>query len=144
MKIFKTLNLILGICFLVGCHGNQRQNKVTMEENTELSVKPRAILTVSSPIDMGEFQGDELKKTNTISIRNTGNDTLYIIGAEPDCLCTEVQVIDSVIAPLSNGRLRISLDLTEYPSDTIYKDVAIISNDSKDRVKRFQVMGIRK
>ena len=133
-------------CVIIGCKNKVENQSAVDTKQTDYPIpsRPYAALTVSPTIDLGEFTSDEMKKTATILVSNTGTDTLYIRGVQPDCLCTEAEVLDSVIAPRSNGRLQVSLDLTDYPEDTIYKEVAILSNDYRDNVKRFMLRGLKK
>ncbi len=133
---------ILVTIILVGC---QQPDKTPNEEkDTPLKPsRPYAELKVPAKVDMGTFTNAELKKTTTLLVENTGTDTLYISAALPDCDCTEILYLDSVIAPGHNGQLTTSLDLTTYPSDTIRKEIGILSNDYKERVKRVMLIGLR-
>ena len=144
MELRILLILFSGILLLSGCHqpkNSQTTVTVTAEESPS---EPYAKLVVSPTIDLGIFEGDDMKKTATLLLTNMGTDTLHILSVQPECDCTTLQVLDSAIAPHSNGRIEATLDLTGYPNDTIYKEVAIISNDYQEHVKRFNLKGLVK
>jgi len=143
----RTLSILfLGLSLLSACKGGDKPSAVFDNERESQSAeqKPHAHLSISENIDLGVFTADNLKKEATILITNTGNDTLYILSAQPECDCTTAEVLDSVVAPLKSGRLAVTLDLSDYPNDTIYKTVGIISNSVPDRVVRFNLVGVRK
>jgi hypothetical protein len=71
-----------------------------------------------------------------------GSDTLVIFGAQPECSCTTAHVIDSIIPPHGTGRMEVSMDVTGYPVDTLYKDINIVSNHHNGQVVSFRLMGV--
>ena len=151
MNIRSLAVVISGVLVLSACKKSSSASVVTESEkqgvfkkNTDAVPEKHAQLVVTSRIDMGVFEGEELVKSSMMSLTNAGNDTLYLLSAQPECDCTTVEIIDSVVPPKANGRLKVTLDLTTYPSDTIYKDIDIISNSYGNRVQRFMVYGIRK
>ena len=144
MKIQTLAVALLSAGLLAGC---QKAAKAPAEEaaaaEEQVPTAPYAELIVPERVDMGVFEGDNLKKTTTLQLSNVGTDTLFILSVIPDCDCTGVVYVDSVVAPQSRGRLELSLDLSGYPADTIYKDVGILSNNRKGRSQKITVFGLR-
>ena len=134
-----------GVCLLTGCKQTKSADDaqtVSQTSEKEVDEKPYAEISISPVIDMGVFKEGELKKSTLISLTNVGTDTLVIFGATPECECTTANVIDSVIPPHATGRMEVSLDVTGYPVDTLYKDINIVSNDKNGQVKTFRLMGV--
>lgn len=144
MKVHTLLILFSAIILLSGCQQSKSSQPSVTVTAEEPPSEHYAKLVVSPTIDLGVFEGDNMRKTATLLLTNMGTDTLHILGAQPECDCTTLQVLDSTISPHSNGRLEVTLDLTGYPNDTIYKEVAIISNDIQEHVKRFNLKGLVK
>lgn len=95
-----------------------------------------ARLEVPATLDIGQFSEFSPLMSTTILIKNSGNDTLYVLGVVPECDCTELTLLDSIIPPCSSGRVQVKQDLSLYPADTIRKDFSIISNSYDERVRR--------
>lgn len=144
MSIRTLFILFSGLLFLSGCQNKKnKEPEVTIIEE-EVPTEPFAKLVISPKIDLGVFEGSNKMKSTTLMLTNVGTDTLHIIGAQPDCDCTTIHHVDSIIPPRGNGLIELTLDLTNYPADTIYNEVAIISNDYQERVKRFYLVGVNK
>lgn len=105
MKIKFVLFLMLS-ALIVSC-GNQ----------TKLEVKQPgdAVLDIPERVEMGDIGEPHFKKFVDVKFKNTGTDTLYIFAVVPECDCTEVQIMDKVVAPKKEGFLRAYLDLTDSP-----------------------------
>ncbi len=137
---------ILGVA-LISCTSNStKPESVAKAEVAEQQApsRPYAELHVPQTIDMGVFEGDQLVKETTIQLTNTGTDDLVILGAQPECNCTQILYIDSVIPAGQRGRVTVSQDLSEYPADTIRKQFGILSNDRHEQVKRITLIGVRR
>ena len=93
---------------------------------------------------MGDFTEPHYKKFVDISFKNAGTDTLHIIAAVPDCDCTEIEVLDSAVAPNHKGRLRAYLDLSEYPSDINRKRFFVLSNNRDAKAVYVTLVGNKK
>ena len=130
---------------LMACGGQSQKGQGDAEAPEEQApARPYAELQVPLKVDMGVFEGEQMVKETTIQLTNTGTDVLYILGAQPDCYCTEVVYIDSVIPAGQRGRLTIRQDLSDFPADTIRKEFGIISNDRREQVKHVMVYGVRR
>ena len=103
-----------------------------------------AVLEIAEEVDMGDFTEPDYKKSVDINFRNTGTDTLHIISAVPDCDCTEVEILDSTVAPNHEGRLRASLDLSEYPIDENRKRFFVMTNNREARAVYVTLIGNKK
>jgi len=136
--------ILLSVVALSGCQKQQRVNAESAD-TTPVDTSPKAILHVPLRVDMGDFDYEHLKKSVTLQLSNHGNDSLYIINAYPECDCVEVELADSVIAPLSNTHMDVSLNLEGYlPGDTIVKKIVICSNNADERYVRVALVGILK
>lgn len=136
--------ILLLTSLLVGCKQSPKNvfEKGSLSDGSHLPDK-YAQLEAPTEVDLGIFDADHLIKSQTIEFRNTGNDTLFVLAAMPECECTEVELLDSAIAPHALGRIRASLNLEGYPADTIRKDFGIISNNYGERVVRVTLVGVR-
>lgn len=146
MKLKYSFLLFIGFLFLA-CKNTDSDNgmsKVFSRQNNSTEQLPYAELKMPAKVDMGVFEGDQLKKSTTILIQNIGNDTLYIRGAKAECDCTELHLNDSVVAPYRSTSIDVTLDLSEYPNDTIYKTFGVLSNSRTGNVIRCDVFGLRK
>lgn len=143
MRLFYFV-LILTTAALVGCKQKPKNvfEKGTLSDGSVIPEK-YARLEVPTEVDLGVFDLDHIVKSQIVKFRNTGNDTLYVLAAMPECDCTEVELLDSAIAPQAMGRVRASLNLNDYPADTIRKDFGIISNNYGERVVRVTLVGVR-
>lgn len=146
MKLKYSFLLFIGFLFFA-CKNTDSDNgmsKVFLRQNNSTEQLPYAELKMPAKVDMGVFEGDQLKKSTTILIQNIGNDTLYIHGAQVECDCTELHLNDSVVAPYMSTSIDVTLDLSEYPNDTIYKTFGVLSNSRTGNVIRCDVFGLRK
>ena len=151
----KSINALLVIALsfaFIGCKQQaspvavteQGPSKVFTKAQAETEQLPYAEINMPKKVNMGIFEGSELKKTTTIKTGNIGTDTLYLRGAQAECECTEHQLRDSVVPPHSSTSIEVTLDLSDYPNDTIYKTFGVISNSRTGNVTRCDVFGVRK
>lgn len=103
-----------------------------------------AILEIPERVDMGEFEGPYYKKFVNIEFKNTGTDTLYIHTAVPDCDCTELEVVDSIVAPQNTGLIKAYLDLSGFPEIESEKQFFVLSNNSKTKAVYVTLVGRKK
>ncbi len=147
MKSNLSVLLFSGLCLLTSCNQSAKpkvQEEQVIAQTQQVPDRPYAQFEIAPRLDLGVFEGDHLKQSKDIMFTNTGTDTLRVISAVPECDCTEVLYMDSIVAPHSNGRMTISLDLSSYPQDTIYKDIGIVTNSYKDHASTFTIFGVRK
>lgn len=155
MNVRSILSIFALALLLVGCHASsashQSEASATDDDGSRPVVQsssvpsvPYADLVIAQTVDMGTFEGDQLKKTMELTFENKGTAPLVITHAMPDCDCTEILAIDSVVAPNATGSVTVSLDLSGYPADTIRKDFGILSNDYQERATRVTLLGLRK
>lgn len=131
---------------LFGCGSNVNHNSNGNQSIAEeqVPVRPYAELQMPDNVDMGVFEGDHTVRSITLQMANIGTDTLYVLGVQPECECTTIADLDSIVPPHVNGHVTVQLDLTDYPTDTIWKSFSIISNDRNGQVKTVTVFGVRK
>ena len=141
MKYTVFITLLFAI-ILCGCNRSKSPSTNVVLVSNEPPTVPYAELLVADEVSMGIFTVDSMKKQVSITMENTGNDTLYIRNVLPQCDCTETVSFDSIIPAGEKGSVIVSLDLTGYPADTIRKEIGILSNDRRERVKRVELIGI--
>lgn len=144
MKIRYCLLCMVAVLLFTSCKEKQEPTtRLKGVENAEavIAARPHPQIVVPTEVDMGTFQGDEMKKEVDIKVENTGNDSLYINHLSPECDCTDVSIVDSVIAPGAATLVHATLDLSGYPADTIRKRFSIISNSLKDHVATITLKG---
>ncbi len=139
-----TTVLLLSALMMFGCKRSPVKENQNFYVTDSTALAPCGELSVPASVDMGVFVGDSLKKETVFKYRNVGNDTLYISSVLPECDCTEILDFEAKLAPGEVGAVKVSLDLSGYPCDTIRKDVGILSSDRHDRVKRVTLLGLRK
>ena len=144
MKVRYSLLLLMVLLAIVSCK-NKSEAPATLKgvENAEeiIAARPHAQISIPAEVDMGIFQGSEMKKTVDIQVENIGNTPLYINYLSPECNCTEVSVKDSVVAPGATTQIHATLDLSGYPADTIRKNFSVISNSQKKHVATVVLKG---
>ena len=123
MKTKYILTAVLAV-MLTACGGK------TSSENEQPG---NAILEIPERVDMGEFEGPYYKKFVNIEFKNVGTDTLYIFSVLPECDCTELEVVDSIVAPQKSGIIKAYLDLSGYSSLETEKSFIVSSNNKKAR-----------
>lgn len=92
-------------------------------------------------VDMGVFNHETPKKTTEIEIGNTGEALLHIKSVLSQCECTQILSVDSVLRPGEKGTIVVSMDLSKYLADTIYKQINVISSDPERHVLPIELMG---
>ena len=142
MTIFKHIFNAAFIFVFASC-GHKAGNSLPQHIVEPVSHCPYAELRVPQTVDLGIFQGEDMKHSVTIALTNLGNDTLVILKVLPDCDCVEVERYDSLVAPGQHGCLTTSLNLTDYPADTIYKELGILSNSRSGNVTRITLFGLK-
>jgi len=75
-----------------------------------------------------------LKKSVVLKVNNTGTAPLYINTLMPECDCTTLEISDSVVAPKSDTRITVTMDMSEYTPGKIHKSFSIISNSVDNHV----------
>ena len=122
---------LLLFSLFVACKSEQPSKPL---KTSGIENRPYAIIDIADRVDMGIFDADTARKERTITFTNTGNGTLYVNHVLPECDCTVVLDYDSIVEPQQKGRIVVSLDMTGYVADTIYKTVNILSNDRDRRL----------
>ena len=101
-----------------------------------------ARLEIDSIIDMGAFPSTSPLKSVDINIANTGDTTLFLTAAMPECDCTTIELTDSVLEPGERSKVRATLDLSEYiPPMTVEKRFAILCNSEHNRAIYVTLVG---
>jgi len=145
MKIRCFFFLLLTLFCFAACKNEPKATLKTVENAKEIvEARPHPVLQMPASIDMGVFQEGEMVKTVEVMVRNTGNAPLMIAELLSECDCTTVTVADSLLNAGDSTMMKVSLDLTGYPSDTIRKSFTVISNSKPDRVMDIKVMGLVK
>lgn len=136
--IFASLALVI---ILFSCGGNsntpqqqEKTQKELFEEDLANSKTPYARISAPKSIDMGIFDAEHLKKSVVLKVNNTGTGPLYINTLMPECDCTTLEISDSVVAPKSDTRITVTMDVTEYTPGKIHKSFSIISNSVDNHV----------
>lgn len=145
MKV-KLFLFVFAVSIVLFACGGQSQRIQEPSESTQdqVPVRPYAELQVPLKVDLGVFEDGQMVKESTIQLTNTGTDTLHILGAQPDCYCTQIVYFDSVIPAGQRGRLTFTQDLSDFPADTIRKEFGIISNDRREQVKHITIVGVKR
>ena len=143
MKIRYSVLCLAAFLVFLSCQNNQKKEETPARLRVSGSgvQRPYAQISVPLEVDMGTFQGNEMKKTVDIQVENVGDGPLQIGYLSSECDCTTVSVVDSVVAPGAATLLHATLDLSGYPADTIRKQFSIISNSLKDRVVTITLKG---
>lgn len=143
MKIRYSFLCLAAFFVFLSCQDNQRKDEasVRLKGSESVDTLPHAQISVPLEVDMGTFQGSEMEKTVDIKVENVGGEPLYIDYLSPECDCTAVSVVDSVVAPGAATLVHATLDLSGYPADTIRKRFSIISNSRKDHVVTITLKG---
>ncbi len=145
MSQFKFYILLLATgLFFIGCNQKRTSVPEPVLVSNEPPTVPYAELQVAEEVFLDDLNAEESKKSVDIPLKNTGTDTLYIRNVLPECDCTEIISFDSIIPPGEEGKLTASLDAFGYTEDTLRKEIGILSNDRRDRVKRVVLSGICK
>ena len=112
--------LLLGICALSRADS---QARIEIPEGTKLS--------------LGKIPRGELVE-RTLSLKNTGSDTLHVRRVEASCGCTGTMISTRDIPPGTQGTLRISFNSKNF-SGPVHKTVMINSDaaDTPDLVVEF-------
>lgn len=88
--------------------------------------QPRINLHGGTTIDLGTLYRGEVK-TRTVTVSNTGTDTLVVEHVRSSCGCTGTMLSTSRIPPGGKGTLQLTLD-TRNLSGSVTKGVTISSN----------------
>lgn len=135
--IFASLTLLI-VLFACGGHQTPQQQEKTQkelfEEELANSKTPYARISAPQSIDLGVFDATHLKKSVVLKVNNTGTAPLYINTLMPECDCTTLEISDSVVAPKSDTRITVTMDVTEYTPGKIHKSFSIISNSVDNHV----------
>lgn len=132
-----TLTLITIFLFTFGCQPKQSQpvnsaaDNVVQTETEELPEPegPHPHLSIADSVYMGVVTTDDPVKTVTIEMSNTGDETLYVTGAFPECDCTTVAIKDSVLAPGSKGYVEATVNLSKYGSGRVENRFFLVNNN---------------
>lgn len=117
---------------LTACSKRQSSLKDIPEDYVPKSVVSKdseARIECPRVVDMGVFDYKTPVKSTTIEFSNNGDAPLYINAVVAECECTKILSVDSIVQPQGKGNIVVSLDLSEYLTDTIYKAIHIISSD---------------
>ena len=136
--IFASLALLI-VLFSCGSKNatpqqQEKTHKELFEEDLANSKTPYARISAPKDIDMGVFDAEHLVKSVVMKVNNTGTDTLYINTLMPECDCTTLEISDSVVAPKSDTRITVTMDISEYTPGKIHKSFSIISNSVDNHV----------
>ena len=135
---FASLALVIVLFSCGGSSNTSQQQEKTQkelfEEDLANSKTPYARISAPQSIDMGVFDADHLKKSVVLKVNNTGTGPLYINTLMPECDCTTLEISDSVVAPNSDTRITVTMDVTEYTPGKIHKSFSIISNSVDNHV----------
>lgn len=139
---FVIIAMLTALC-LAGCRDLKRSTQddgggLKFIEPTENDKFAR--LEVPEIVDMGIFDYETPIKTTEIVFRNSGDEKLCINGVVPECECTRIIRVDSVVPPKGIGKIVVSLDMSKYLADTIFKAIHIISNDPDKNVFEVNLM----
>ena len=134
--IFASLALIVVLFSCKGAASKQpvKTQKELLEEALASSNTPYARISAPKDIDMGVFDAEHLVKSVVLKVNNTGTGPLYINTLMPECDCTTLEISDSVVAPKSDTRITVTMDVTEYTPGKIHKSFSIISNSVDNHV----------
>ncbi len=94
-------------------------------------VSPPRLEISGSEIDLGEIAAGE-KTSRTVTLRNTGGQTLEIADVQRSCGCTETRLDKTTLAPNEEADLHISVVRNSVAAGTAH--VAITSNDPQNPV----------
>lgn len=127
------------ILVLSACNsGSQRE--VRFPQMTGASDDKMACLYAPDLVDMGVFDYKTPIKTTEIEFGNIGNATLVVSSVVAECECTKILSVDSIVQPMGKGKIVVSLDMTGYMNDTIYKPIYVISSDPDKHVYTIDLM----
>lgn len=130
------------ILALTGCTGGQTNDQKDSQfpQTTGPSDNMMAHIDAPQIVDMGVFDYRTNLKTAEIEIGNTGEAPLIISSVVAECECTKILSVDSVVQPRERGKITVSLDMTGYMNDTIYKPIYVISSDPDKHVYLIDLM----
>ena len=132
---FASLALVV-VMFSCGSGSKQQEKseKELLEESISTRTTPYARISAPKNIDMGVFDAEHLQKSVVVKVDNIGTDTLYITSVLPECDCTTLELSDSVVAPKSDTRITVTMDISEYTPGEVHKSFSIISNSVDNHV----------
>jgi DNA gyrase inhibitor GyrI len=99
---------------------------------TGCKARAPAIDVARASLDLGEIP--QQPADTSVTVTNTGDDTLKILGVYTSCGCTEAWVSDSILPPGTATTLSIRYDPTSMtPADTgsIYRGIYVQSDDPR-------------
>ena len=117
-----------------GSKQQEKSEKELLEESIATRTTPYARISAPKNIDMGVFDAEHLQKSVVVKVDNIGTDTLYITSVLPECDCTTLELSDSVVAPKSDTRITVTMDISEYTPGEVHKSFSIISNSVDNHV----------
>lgn len=141
------LTAVLFFAALAGCKNSPSTSQGESGElqSSEMTDIPKfAKIVAPEVVDMGIFDKEHSIKIADVEVLNSGESTLFIRSVVPECDCTEILSVDSLVEPHEIGKIVVSLDMTKYPADTIYKTIHILSNDPECRVLNVNLMADRR
>ena len=132
---FASLALVV-VLFSCGSGSKQQEKskKELLEESISTRTTPYARISAPKNVDMGVFDAEHLQKSVVVKVDNIGTDTLYITSVLPECDCTTLELSDSVVAPKSDTRITVTMDISEYTPGEVHKSFSIISNSVDNHV----------
>ena len=132
---FASLTLVV-VLFSCGSGSKQqvKSEKELLEESIATRTTTYARISAPKNIDMGVFDAEHLQKSVVVKVDNIGTDTLYITSVLPECDCTTLELSDSVVAPKSDTRITVTMDISEYTPGEVHKSFSIISNSVDNHV----------
>lgn len=132
---FASLTLVV-VLFSCGSGSKQqvKSEKELLEESIATRTTTYARISAPKNIDMGIFDAEHLQKSLVVKVDNIGTDTLYITSVLPECDCTTLDLSDSVVAPKSDTRITVTMDISEYTPGKVHKSFSIISNSVDNHV----------
>ena len=133
-RITFPISLATFFSIAISCTGN----KGIQEDTTEHLAR----LEIDSVVDMGTFPSSSPVKTLDIDIANSGDTTLFLTAAVPECDCTTVEVTNSVLEPGERSAIRATLNLSEFIAPmTVEKRFAILCNSEHNRAIYVTLVG---
>jgi hypothetical protein len=88
---------------------------------------PRLEVTGGTTFDFGDIYRGQ-KATHLFTIKNSGNDTLFIKNVSASCGCTAAMASRNVVPPKSTSMLNVTFNSEGY-GGRVHKTVTIESND---------------
>ena len=127
-------SMTLAAIFISCGAGTRSQSASDAVAGDSIAPGPYARISAPQSIDLGVFDATHLKKSVVLKVNNTGTAPLYINTLMPECDCTTLEISDSVVAPKSDTRITVTMDVTEYTPGKIHKSFSIISNSVDNHV----------